>query len=84
MAQDATSYAVDAFLSDGPALDSFSMPAAVRRPPGLSLRHLATLILMLVLVPVFLVTAVVTMPLALIGGLAEALRRSWTAARIGH
>lgn len=84
MAQDASSFAVDAYLADGPTIDSFAMPAAVRRPPGLTLRHLATLVLMLVLVPVFIATAIVTMPLALIGGLAEALRSSWTTARIGH
>lgn len=58
-----------------------SSRAATRLPgaPGLSLRHLATLLLMLLVLPVFAVSALVALPVAVVGALAEAARRSWAA-----
>ena len=44
-------------------------------PPGLSWRHLATLLLLAVTLPVFVFAAIVVLPVLLAVGLAEGLRR---------
>lgn len=43
------------------------------------MRHLATLLLMLLVVPVFAFGALVALPVAIVGTLAVAVRRSWMA-----
>lgn len=45
--------------------------------PGLSWRHLATLVLLALTLPVFATAAVVVLPVLLIVGAAEGLRRLW-------
>jgi hypothetical protein len=57
-------------------------PVAPARPHGVSVRHFATLVLLLVLVPVFAASAMAVVPVALCGMLAEAIRRSWVAAHV--
>lgn len=46
-------------------------------PPGLGWRHLATLLLLVVTAPVFLAAAIATMPVLLVVGVVEGLRRLW-------
>lgn len=57
-------------------------PVTPLRAHGVSFRHLATLVLLLILVPVFAASAMAVVPVALCGMLAEAIRRSWVAAQV--
>ncbi len=45
--------------------------------PGLSWRHLATLVLLALTLPVFATAAVAALPVLLVVGTAEGLRRVW-------
>lgn len=47
------------------------------RQPGLSWRHLATLLLLALTLPVFATAAVAALPVLAIVGTAEGLRRLW-------
>lgn len=46
-------------------------------PPGVSWRHLATVLLLIVTLPLFAAAAVATLPVLLAVGGAELLRRLW-------
>ena len=85
MSQEVPSFAAEPQVAEACAADGFASSAmTMRTPTGLSLRYLGTLVLMLVLVPLFLASAIFTMPLALFGALAAGMRSSWRAARISH
>jgi hypothetical protein len=55
-----------------------SMNNATRQPPGLSWLHLATVLLLAVCLPVFVVAALVCLPVALAVGATDGLRDALT------
>ena len=78
----------DASYSALPATDlSFAEPSASaprRRPTGLTWRHAATGVLLLVALPVFAVAAVACLPVLLVVAGAQSLRRLWALTHDQH